>query len=535
MIDSSRCRGFLYGLVLSAFASWAGPLHPAYSQTSNDTQSISWAKGAISHAQKMRAFSNGATTVQQAPIVIPSYQVDFDPNGLIATYQPGGPTRTTNNPFFQNLGTNGRTCFTCHQPQTGWTISAQSARDRFVRSSGSDPLFRLVDGATCPSDDVSTPAAMSQAYALLNEKGLIRIGLPLPAGSPPLQFEITAVTDPYNCTTNATTGLTSPTTGVVSVYRRPLPSTNLSFLSTIMWDGREPTLAHQSLDATLIHAQGNSPGPSTDQQTQMVNFESGIFTSQIFDSRAHLLLAPSTQLAITMPIPGSSPLQCTDTTIAQTGGPGALAQLLPDFFIGINDPLGLNPCGSTFTSNIFNLYESWSTLPGNNQETEYRESVARGEAVFNNKLINITGVAGINDVLNVDSFPGSCGTCHDTPNVGNHSVKAPLNIGITDANPGPPALDTSGLPVFTLLCTAGPLAGKTFQVTDPGRALISGNCADIGKTKGPILRGLAARAPYFHNGSAATLSDAVNFYDQRFNIGFTDEEKQDLVNFLETL
>lgn len=65
--------------------------------------------------------------------------------------------------------------------------------------------------------------------------------------------------------------------------------------------------------------------------------------------------------------------------------------------------------------------------------------------------------------------------------------------------------------------------------------MISGNCADIGKLKGPILRGLAARAPYFHNGSAATLTDVVNFYDQRFNIGFTARQRQDLVNFLNTL
>ena len=77
-----------------------------------------------------------------------------------------------------------------------------------------------------------------------------------------------------------------------------------------------------------------------------------------------------------------------------------------------------------------------------------------------------------------------------------------------------------------------PLAGRNFVVTDPGRALISGKCADIGKVKGPILRGLAARAPYFHNGSAATLTDAVNFYDQRFGIGFTERQK---VNFLNTL
>ena len=120
---------------------------------------------------------------------------------------------------------------------------------------------------------------------------------------------------------------------------------------------------------------------------------------------------------------------------------------------------------------------------------------------------------------------GFCGTCHDDPNVGNHSVKAPLNIGIADPKPKGP-LDVSGLPVFMLCGTA---------VTDPGRALISGKCADVGKFKGPILRGLAARAPYFHNGSAATLIDVVNFYDQRFGIGFTAQQKQDLVNFLNTL
>jgi cytochrome c peroxidase len=119
--------------------------------------------------------------------------------------------------------------------------------------------------------------------------------------------------------------------------------------------------------------------------------------------------------------------------------------------------------------------------------------------------------------------------------VGHHSVKLPLNIGLTDAMPPPPALDITGLPVFTMRCTAGPLAGQTFTVTDPGRALISGQCVDIGKVKGPILRGMAARAPYFHNGSAATLRDVVNFYDARFQIGFTEQEKQDLVAFLNTL
>jgi cytochrome c peroxidase len=121
--------------------------------------------------------------------------------------------------------------------------------------------------------------------------------------------------------------------------------------------------------------------------------------------------------------------------------------------------------------------------------------------------------------------------------VGNHSVKLPINIGI--ANGGPdnnnPGLDIGDLPVFTLLCVSGPNVGKTYTVTDPGRALISGKCADIGKLKGPILRGLAGRAPYFHNGSAATLLDAVNFYNLRFTIGLTPAQMSDLAAFLQTL
>ncbi|MGH7089722.1 MAG: hypothetical protein ACREFQ_12565, partial [Stellaceae bacterium] len=122
------------------------------------------------------------------------------------------------------------------------------------------------------------------------------------------------------------------------------------------------------------------------------------------------------------------------------------------------------------------------------------------------------------------------------PNVGDHSLAAPLDIGVADAGiDSPPTLDIADLPVFTLRCMDGPLAGKTYIVTDPGRALISGNCADIGKLKGPILRGLAARAPYFHTGSAASLMDVVDFYDKRFGIGFTDQQKQDLVAFLKTL
>jgi len=280
-----------------------------------------------------------------------------------------------------------------------------------------------------------------------------------------------------------------------------------------MWDGREPSLTSQAIDATLGHAQANA-APTPAQQAEIVAFESGVFTAQVFDQKAGTLHQDGA-----------------------LGGPIALSLQLPKFFIGVNDPLGLNPTHAPFDPNIFDLYRPWLGLPDrNDDEPSRRQSIARGEEVFNTTNINITGVAGLNDVLKTTSIPGFCGTCHDTPNVGNHSVKAPLNIGIANAGANsPPALDISGLPVFTLQCTQGPLTGQTFVVTDPGRALITGNCADIGKLKGPILRGLAARAPYFHNGSAATLLDVVNFYDQRFGIGFTSEQKRDLVNFLNAL
>jgi hypothetical protein len=67
-------------------------------------------------------------------------------------------------------------------------------------------------------------------------------------------------------------------------------------------------------------------------------------------------------------------------------------------------------------------------------------------------------------------------------------------------------------------------------VTDPGRALITGKWKDVGRFKGPILRGLAGRGPYFHNGAAATLLDVVNFYDKRFQMGLSDQEKADLTH-----
>jgi len=51
----------------------------------------------------------------------------------------------------------------------------------------------------------------------------------------------------------------------------------------------------------------------------------------------------------------------------------------------------------------------------------------------------------------------------------------------------------------------------------------------------PNLRALAARAPYFHNGIAQDLDALVDFYDSRFNMGLSSDDKRDLVSFLKAL
>ena len=443
----------------------------------------------------------GLTLAVRAGTFDPNLQDFPDPTGAVRTVSTTGSVDTTN-PFFQSLGTNGRACSSCHQPGDAWTVTPPHIQDRFATTHGEDPIFRPVDGANCPSADVSTEEARELAYSMLLNKGLIRISLPVPATA---EFEITHITDPHHC---PETTLTQP-----AMFRRPLPSTNLEFLSTVMWDGRENTkgqtivqdLATQSNDATLNHAQASTP-LSDQQRSAIVAFETALYTAQSRDFAAGRL----------------------DEDGAH-GGPEGVSTL--PFFLGINDPLGGNPTHAPFDSNVFTIFGSWTSLPESTPHEDARESVARGEKLFNTLAIPITGVAGLNDALNQPVIMGFCGTCHDTPGSGNHSLSVPLNIGITDF-PALSPLNTQGLPVYTLVCKA---TGEKFRVTDPGRALISGKCADIGKTKGPILRGLAARAPYFHNGSGTTLLDVVNFYNRRFNLGLAEQQKLDLVAFLRSL
>ena len=417
-------------------------------------------------------------------------------SGFAATFSTNGSIDRSNE-FFQNLGTNGRRCVTCHQPSEGWTVTPEGLQERFEATGGTDPIFRTNDGSNAPTDDVSTLQARRAAYSMLLTKGLIRVGIGIPANS---EFELSAVDDPYGFASAAE----------LSLFRRALPATNLKFLSTVMWDGRETfpgqaihfDLSDQANSATVGHAQG---APLTNQQREnIVNFETALFTAQVLDNLAGPLIARGAR-----------------------GGPVNLSK--QDFYIGINDLFGDSQTNAPFNPIVFNIYDAWKGLSGKGINAA-RAAVARGQELFNAKLIQISDVSGINDEPAFGKpavVKGTCTTCHDSPNAGDHSVAAPLNIGIADAT-----RRTADMPLYTL---RNKTTGETVQTTDPGRALITGKWKDIGRFKGPILRGLAARAPYFHNGSAKDLRAVVDFYDTRFGIGFTAQEKSDLVAFLRTL
>jgi hypothetical protein len=443
--------------------------------------------------------------------ILPGMLPFANPSGLAATVSTRGGIDLTN-PFFQSMGANGRACVTCHEPGTGWTITPELVQARFRRTGGTAPIFRTNDGSNSPAADVSTVEARRAAYGMLLGKGLIRVGMGIPRDA---EFELVAADDPY--------GYASASE--LSLFRRPLPSTNLPFLTTVMWDGRETfadasspdcilgtatcfasmhfDLASQANSATLGHAQAAQALTPAEREA-IVEFETSLFTAQIFDDEAGDLTARGAR-----------------------GGPRQL--LDQEFHFGINDVAsGDYRTGAPFDSNVFTLYRAWDAVDPFNRRAEARRAVARGEILFNGKPIRITGVKGLNDDLSVPVLDGTCTTCHDAPNVGNHSIPAPLDIGVADAS-----RRTPDLPLYTLRHKLAPF--EIIETTDPGRALVTGKWRDIGRFKGPILRALASRAPYFHNGSARDLNAVVDFYDQRFGIGFTPDEKADLAAFLRTL
>ena len=79
-----------------------------------------------------------------------------------------------------------------------------------------------------------------------------------------------------------------------------------------------------------------------------------------------------------------------------------------------------------------------------------------------------------------------------------------------------------------------------------GRFLVTGNSLDIGAYRTPSLRNVELTAPYFHDGSAATLADVLKFYVtggkenpyrdwQLEPVSLSEEEQRDVIEFLKAL
>lgn len=458
----------------------------------------------------------------QAALITPLPQPN--PAGAALTRTNSGVIDTAN-PFFKAFG-NGRSCASCHQESAGWSVTPQNLQARFAQSNGNDPIFRLNDGANSPNAASASVEQKRQAYSMLLSKGLIRVGLPIPAGA---EFTLVKVDDPY--------GYASAQE--LSLFRRPLPSTNLNFQSVLMWDAREtladaqsklcivgsrPAQCFASMDFDLLH-QANSAvtghaqaaqGLTAAEQRSIVDFEKSLITAQV-----------SSNLAGSLAGAGA------------TGGPAALAQNI--FYFGINDvEAGDYLTGAAFNRAAMNLFGAWRGLdrrpppqpgrpapPAVTASDLARASIARGEGIFNNKPFNIVNVGGFNDELRRPLQRATCTSCHNTPNVGSNSVPRLFNTGTSAAN-----LRTPDLPLYTLKNIA---SGEEIQTSDPGSALLSGKWKDIGRVKVPGLRSLASRAPYFHNGAMKDLTEVVKFYDKRFAIGFTPQEITDLTAFLQAL
>ncbi|MGO9930847.1 MAG: hypothetical protein ACLPV8_03415 [Steroidobacteraceae bacterium] len=463
--------------------------------------------------------------------------------GRVRIVNANGAFETKGHPFFTPLGTNGRACVTCHQPSNGMGLSVQTIQRRWDETGGKDPLFAAVDGSNCPS----LPQSDRASHSLLLNRGLFRVSFPWPpppaigGGAVNPQFTIEVVQDPTGCNTDPIYGLhsNSPT---ISVFRRPRPVANLKYLLELphgvppsdflfyndksllptnpetggfaslqlMSDGRDLTLKIQARDAASNHLQ--TQGALTDKQlAQIESFEKQIYAAQSFDKVA---------------------LELTGAASPPGLGPEALEN-------GAPARLGNNPI-----NRIFGSFAVWQHLSDTQNETAaqreqraMRESIARGADIFYLRRFIINDVGKYNDKGLGNPFKRSCGGgCHNTLLMGMDLAPGYMDLGLNNL---PWANAQPDLPLFKVVCdsAAAPQSylGRIIYTHDPARALITGKCADVGASMTQQSRSLAARAPYFMNGSAANLRELVDFYDRRFNIGYTEAEKQDLVNFLGVL
>lgn len=482
---------------------------------------------------------------------LPAYSTFENPGGTLGVLNAAGPVHTRGNPFFEPIGTNGRACVTCHQPADAMSLSVQTVARRWAMKGSQDSLFAAVDGANCPNLPMDQPAS----HSLLLNKGLFRISLSWPprdaagrAITP--EFDITLISDPTGCNADTVYGLTSKRPQV-SVFRRPRVAANLKYVEpqtplslwrirtgevrpvdsetghrlsgNLMGDSRQATLRTQLVDAAITHMQ--ALGVSRADQDAILSFEQQLYVAQVADRTGGSLQSGGAFLG---------PRAMHAGKPAEVGAYSA-RPMFPEIEGWITSGVA--------ASIKWRPIVKFPEFPAKraNEETEtpqqraYRDSVARGYLAFAYQQFLIRNVTDLGSFIG-NPVKQTCAACHNMVQTGMDVSPGYLDLGTTTYPTATPAPD---LPLFRIDCHKDapphPYLGRQIYTTDPGRALITGRCADVGKIVIQQMRGLAARAPYFAGGSAPDLRAVIQYYDTRFHIGYTEQEVTDLVNFMAAL
>jgi hypothetical protein len=350
-------------------------------------------------------------------------------NGDVRTLATNGSI-DRRNVFFRPLGKQyAVTCEHCHFASDGWGVSVEHIRQLFNSTQGKHPIFSAPSAndfhnALALGTDAS--ADRQGAYSLLLDKGdaLVRRNFDPNAAD----FTIVAVVDPslpvglhsiaiddeghivrmgavasVRAIPGAAylqyTGEDNGGTPQIWIHRRPLPTTNFKFLTTVAWDGQDtrqgPNPAKRSardgvFDVAKATIRGRETGGSlgaadghtysdaelTTLATQMTEFMFSTVTA--YDS-----------------LPGGIGLG------VKGGAGGVVALSKQAFYFGINDTLQgdltvsdtgeVKPKSAPFNPIVFNLYDAW-----HDDHDEGRAAIERGQALFNAQRLSIDKVGGLN-------------------------------------------------------------------------------------------------------------------------------------------
>ncbi|HKQ13133.1 MAG TPA: hypothetical protein VJT80_06840 [Steroidobacteraceae bacterium] len=263
----------------------------------------------------------------------------------------------------------------------------------------------------------------------------------------------------------------------VQTYRRPLATANFHIAQNIGWHDQNTNGSRNVPDGLFKQADGNITGGQERPPPAPKEIVDAIVSYEL-------------GLAFAQQFSFSAGLL---TACGAKGGPENLSAQLP-------------------VKGRFDLFDAWKDLRpgscGTRAVDRKRAQIARGQDLFNNS---------------------GCGGCHNAANNGSN-----VDGKLFDIHASQVQNRRQGMPLYTMRNKAD---GTTHETTDPGRALRSGKWADMDKFKVPSLRGISARAPYFHNGIAANLDEVVRHYETELGFKFDElpGDREALISFLEAL